>query len=366
VFRLGLALPLLLLAGCDVVLGLSATSPDAPGADYPYRKRVRVTAPNDTTLVDFPLALIIQDDPELDAIVGDDIAIRTSEGVDLAFDIDELDLMSTSGSDLYAWVRIPELPPRAALDLYVFYGPRATAPLPRVDADAWAAGYGAVWHFTDYVSGAQRDHTGNNNVLTPATAEQEARTVSGLPGHGLDLDGGDDRPAAPAHPSLEAADGSFTYSVWVTYEPDDTQRIWDMPIYKGGASATVTGYDFELGTDGWVGSIADGVTKLDVTFDPIAPATWNHLAGVIDRAAGTYTVYLNGRAQGTSPVPAGSLTSDLPLQLSLPGIDTLFGGSLDELRTFHGALSADWLATEYTNLTAAATMLEVAPREAVR
>ena len=33
---------------------------------------MRVTAPNDTTLTDFPLALIIRDDPELDAIVGAD------------------------------------------------------------------------------------------------------------------------------------------------------------------------------------------------------------------------------------------------------------------------------------------------------
>ncbi len=358
--RLGLALPLLLLAGCDVVLGLSSS------ADYPYRKRVRVTAPNDTTLVDFPLALIIRDDPELDAIVGADVAIRTADGADLAFDIDELDLASDSGSDLYAWVRVPALAPRTALDLYVYYGARTADPLPRVDADAWAAGYGAVWHFTDYEAGAQRDHTGNDNVLTPASAEQEARTVAGVLGHGLDFDGVDDTLAAPAHPSLEAADASFSYAVWVTYEPDDAQRIWDMPVYKGGASATVSGYDFELGTEGWVGNIADGVTKVDVTFEPVAPATWNHLVGVIDRAAGTYTVFLNGRAVGSSPVPGGSLTSDRPLQLSLPGVDTLFGGTLDELRTFHGVLSADWIATEYTNLTAPATMLEVAPREALR
>ena len=139
---LGLALPLLLLAGCVVVLGLSSS------ADYPYRKRVRVTAPNDTTLVDFSVALIIRDDPELDAIVGDDLAIRTADGADLAVDIDELDLSSTSGADLYAWVRVPEVVPRTALDLYVYDGARTADPRPRFDANAWADGYGAVWHLT--------------------------------------------------------------------------------------------------------------------------------------------------------------------------------------------------------------------------
>lgn len=359
--RLGLALPLLLLAGCDVVLGLDSS------AAYPYRKRVRVTAPNDTTLTDFPLALIIRDDPELDAIVGDDLAIRTADGADLAFDIDELDLESTSGSDLYAWVRVPELAPRSVLDLYVYYGARTADPLPRIAADAWADGYGAVWHFTDYEAGGQRDRTGNDNVLTPASEAQEARTVAGVLGHGLDFDGVDDTLAAPDHPSLDPAAASFTYAAWVQYEATDPQQIWDMPVYKGGASAGEPGYDFELGADGWVGNIADGQTKVRVDLATGTLADWHHVVGVLDREAGAYTLYLDGRAQGTTPLTVGTLATPTPLTLSLLEYPaTVFGGTLDELRTFHGVLTADWIATEYTNLTAPATMLEVAPREALR
>ena len=360
-FRLGLALPLLLLAGCDVAFGLDTS------AEYPYRKRVRVRAPNDTTLTDFPLALIIRDDPELDAIVGDDLAIRAADGTDLAFDIDELDLMSTSGPDLYAWVRVPELAPRAVLELYVYYGARTADPLPRIDADAWADGYGAVWHFTDYVAGAQRDHTGNDNLMTPASDAQAASTVAGVLGHGLDFDRVDDALAAPTHPSLEPAAGSFSYAVWVRYEPTDVQQIWDMPLYKGGASETNPGYDLELGTGGWLGSISDGVTTAGVAFAPLAPMAWTHLVGVVDRDAGTFTMYHNGRAQGAAPLPAGPLTSTHPLGVSVVAWpETVFGGCVDELRTFHGALSADWINTEYTNLAAPATMFEVAPREALR
>jgi hypothetical protein len=79
--------------------------------------------------------------------------------------------------------------------------------------------------------------------------------------------------------------------------------------------------------------------------------TWVHLAGVLDRGAGTFTAYYNGAyADSQSLSGLGTLDTTLPFDVSRTMM-TAFKGAVDEARVIKTVLTADWLAAEHANLS---------------
>jgi hypothetical protein len=93
-------------------------------------------------------------------------------------------------------------------------------------------------------------------------------------------------------------------------------------------------------------------TPVDVV-NPFPDAEWEHLAFVVDGGALRMTVYTNGVAGGSQPIPSSDYNSLNSTAFFVIGGDTFgnggvsFGGQLDEVAVFDKALTAQQIATQY-------------------
>lgn len=376
--RGALVLSLVALVGCDQVFGLDLPDPTGDGgtgAQYAFRKRVTLTSPVTEDLVQVPIALLIEDDDELRAIVGEDFAIRSADGRDLSFELEDLDLDSSDGADLRAWILLESFPANSPTVLYVHYGERSGPPGENAPLSVWPDEYGAVWHFT---AEGQADHlldsTRHINTLRFPTVDHEPLEVNGLVHHGRQFDGVNDTLVATHNATIDAGDSSFTYSVWVNIAAATPVTPYAMPLYKGGASMAQPGYDIELGDGVWLAQISDGgdggdgLDDVDQVNIPTAGLLggWVHLVAVVDRDRSAFTVYVNGGEVGSTLLEEGSLASTDDLQISPNRPNDLFAGIVDEVRLYHGVLTPDRIRLEYLNLSQPQTLLQVAPHEPLR
>src|SRR3989344_8061367 len=148
--------------------------------------------------------------------------------------------------------------------------------------------------------------------------------------------------------TLNFGTGSFSYGVWVN--PTGNSSTYDIPIWKGGSSVSINGFDMELGSAAWTANISDGVSPLkQVSLRALGIYNkWTHLFVVVDRSANRMIGYVNGVAVGvgTDITGFGSVSGSSRLKMSSNGSQYFFLGSLDDVRIYNRALSA----TEVYNL----------------
>jgi hypothetical protein len=162
----------------------------------------------------------------------------------------------------------------------------------------------------------------------------------------LNFDGSDDTLLIgdPSNGSLDFGSGPFSYGVWV-YSPLSAGS-WDMPIYKGGSSATNPGYDMELGTSGWGAYVGDGTSSYSVTLGPETLNQWVHLFVVVDRQNNQLLGYKNGKVIGTTNISTlGSTSSSNSLYISHNTYR--FNGQIDDVRIYNYALTPTQIKTIY-------------------
>ena len=153
--------------------------------------------------------------------------------------------------------------------------------------------------------------------------------------------------ANPANGALAFGTGSFSYGLW--FKPITNVGAFDMPIFKGGASAASAGFDIELGTGQWATSIADGTSTVGASFYASSPAmnAWYHLFVVVDRDAQKLRTYVNGaNISNVSIATIGSVTSSTDLNIGARSTSAFnpTNGDLDDVRIYSRALSADEVA----------------------
>lgn len=148
----------------------------------------------------------------------------------------------------------------------------------------------------------------------------------------------------PADGSLDFGTNSFSYGLWVFSTSSVT--AYDMPIWKGGSSAALPGYDLELGTGGWNADLADGTFAETVLFGTEASFLnrWVHLFIVVDRAAGYAYAYAdgvhkNGTADNISAF--GSMSGASSFTIGNIGTSDAypFRGMIDDVRIYNRALT---------------------------
>lgn len=346
----------LCLAGCDQVLGLEERSAAAMLEGFEQRKPIRIISEALTPLMEFPVALILDDDPDLRIGVKDgrDLAVTDANGDRLDIELEYLD---QDAGDLVLWARVPELAADGETLVYLYFGGE---PQDVADAGSWSDEYGAVWHLGS-AGGSEQDSTRNRIQLI---GEPSVPAVAvGIAGGARMFDGESNRMQSVDADALDAGTTSFTTTLWVFSDRSDSE--FDMALNKGGASATVPGYDYELGSANWQAQVADGDTRIVLRLSPVPlDGDWHHLGCVVDREAGFARSYLDGALITELPlIDFGSMSNDSVLRV---GGHVLFAGRIDEVRLRHDALSSEWIATEYRNLRAPETFLVVGDAQRLR
>ena len=341
------------VAGCGRV-GFEPVGAVALG-DYGHRKEIALRPPLTSALSSFVVSIAEASDPDLAAAAradGRDLVFTSADDQVLPFEIAGYD--PTTGA-LDAWVQVPSLDGATTVVLYYGGPPAAIEP-----SSTWRAGVAGVWHMTD--GAFLRDSTGHNDLPVPMPSLQPVVT-DGIAGRGLRYDGVDDSSSVqPMSADLEFGTASFSYSCWVFVTQSSGQ--YDMPIYHGGSSASMPGYDMELGTTNWSGHISDGSRTVSPQFgaEPQLLNRWVHLVAVVDRTRGSMNLYTDGQPADAKSITAiGSVDATEPFDIGQPNF--VFHGVLDEVRIYRSALGPDWIATEYANLADRATFVSIGPDE---
>lgn len=199
------------------------------------------------------------------------------------------------------------------------------------------------WKFDEGQGTTANDSAGRNNGTVHG-----AEWTSGRFNNALSFDGVDDYVEVPDDSSLRfMQSSSFTISAWVmpALETEGGQIVCKM---RGGGRRGVFGYqtawtsissEFYFGVESsWKGTVGTATGRNS------APAgNWYHVVGVYDDK--DVRIYLNGelRDRRIFDLSTGSTTPDKNLVIGARSYDStiksFFGGKIDEVRIYDGALS---------------------------
>lgn len=338
---------------------LDASPPgDAPAAGwlagYAHRKTLTISSPSATPLAGFPVSLAVAADADLAQLAhGGDIVVTGADGTTLL--PYELVAFDAGTGAVEAWFAI-DLAPATTTRAYLYFD----GPPPSIASSPWT-GYAGVWHMAaaNPATDSARGHDGSS-----PTAGQTPVTGAGAVGRALVFDGVDDTVIVPdpSDGSLDFGVASFSYSLWVRIAV--SVGMFDTPLYKGGASITDSGYDFELGTGSWTTHTSDGTVTNNPPFglDTDFLGSWAQLAVVVDRDAKAIRTYANGALVDERDFTLGSLDNARALAFSRIPNDPL-KGAIDEVQIRPAALATDWIAASYANITAPQQFLALGPLE---
>ncbi|MFC0628999.1 exo-alpha-sialidase [Kribbella deserti] len=167
--------------------------------------------------------------------------------------------------------------------------------------------------------------------------------AAGKFGQGRDLDGVDDHLQLPFAESLAFGAGDFTAMTWIKYGVSTANQ------------AIFWGYGIDQYSQFWLraepGSsriraliTSNGNTGTVATTKAYNDKAWHHVA--LQRKAGTLSIWVDGVQVATATAPAGSISPARPFKMyvgqRLDGLHR-FDGTLDEVRMYRRALTADEL-----------------------
>ncbi|MGE5180748.1 MAG: DUF2341 domain-containing protein [Acidobacteriota bacterium] len=297
----------------------------------------------------FPAAIVIAADPDLAANAqpdASDLHITAGDGV-TALPM-EIESWAPATGALVAWTRLPVLS-AGETDAYLYYGGPSAGD--RNASGVWSD-YAAVWHFAGDPASGRFLSSAAPSLLGTAAGSTIPAAAQGVAGPALSYDGIDDtiNIGDPSDGSLDFGSTSFSYSAWVFVTT--SKGPFDMVWYKGGANATDSGYDMELGTANWSACVSDGGRVACASFTAVDGGLyghWAHLVAVVDRGAQMFYAYADGSQREAAALPLiGDLSTGTSARI---GQDVnLFEGRVDEVRVAKLALAPDRIVAENENL----------------
>ncbi len=261
-----------------------------------------------------------QDGSDIRFLAGDD---KTP----LRFHIEKFD--SLLGEAL-VWVNVPDLPPGAKTDLYVYYG-NAKANGAEDAKGTYDASTVLVWHFGEKAGPAQDTTRWGNNAQNAGLPDAAA-----VIGGGIRLDG-QTQVRLPASASLAWRDGqALTWALLVNSGPPQPGAV--LFSRRDGANAFVIGFDNGVP---FVSVTGPAGTQRATGTAPVAANSWHLLT--VAASAGRIALYLDRDQVGTVAASIPALTSPAVLggdSAGAPG----FTGQADELEIANVARSAGTIA----------------------
>ncbi len=285
---------------------------------------------------------------------GYDIIFTQSDGSTLLDH--ELQNYSPSTGDLLCWVRIPSLSPTVDTDIYLYYG-KSGVYTDQSDTTTWNNNYLAVWHLEDLTDAA------GTYILTD---HNTAVNAAGYLGNAREFDGdGDDLEETKAGTYLDGL-SNFTVSLWVKANTVGTDRGLIYARDPDGLDRRLMIRQDAAGEKGGGTNVyrtamlvASTSKQRHESSNGSATTNWQHLT--MGRTDGTSTnFYIDGSLDTPSWKNTRSGTTNKSTKLligkgSKDGATSSWAGLIDEVRISNVELSADWIATEYGNMTTPGT-----------
>lgn len=182
---------------------------------------------------------------------------------------------------------------------------------------------------------------GNDGVLGDTTAAESNDPVFG-PGHnatgengsGMVYDGYDDYANAGTGSSLNVT-GAITMSAWVKPAVSDGSIIRKVDANLGYMMHLMSDQRVQIG-------INEFNSPLTTANNVITLNSWNHIVAAVD-GSGAAVIYVNGLSVATGSLQALNTTATNPLLIGGDSWNSgnYFNGSIDEVRVYNRAISAD-------------------------
>lgn len=163
-------------------------------------------------------------------------------------------------------------------------------------------------------------------------------------GGSINFDGVDDLVSVnlPADGHLDFDVRSFSYMAWI--RKSGNSGAYDMPLWKGGNSTNIAGWDMECGSGVCSAYVSDGTNLVAAPFAPNGNSfvgRWVHLTAVIDRDSKQLRVYVNGQRTSTADISQiASLSSQFILKIGNGSVNNHpFLGAIDDVAFWNYSLS---------------------------
>ena len=200
-------------------------------------------------------------------------------------------------------------------------------------------GLASYWKFDDGSGGSAADASGNGNT---GTLSGGPTWTGGKIGGALTFNGTNQYVSTSDIGT--STDSAYTISAWVNPSSTASGDIY----YRGAATGEML-----FQTSGGAASLYADLTTAgwqNVTGGSVATGTWSHLVGVYTRQ-GSLKIYVNGVLAGTTSLPSYDLAVNGFFHSSIGSYNrsttSAYPGSIDEVRIYNRALSADEVAKLY-------------------
>lgn len=322
-------------------------------------KATQIEAPGDGSLVDFPV-LISVSDPQIRngaaSDTGDDIVFTSDDATTVLSS--QVESFGRNGNDsLVAWVKVPTLASQADTTLYVYYGnANAPVPTPAQTEAVWTADYLGVWHLQQDPS---LGGTGNIQDATSGSRNGTAMqldandSVDAKIGRGLNFDGS----AEYLNFGGVNVGSNFTISMWVRIADGNNVRSL---LANSASGADTDGFRLFVNTVGTEnrriifetgdGPGGGGGNVGETPENSITQDVFAHVAVVVNRAAGTLKIYVDGqdRTEDGNIRNNFQTNSDFEVGRLEDGL-AHFPGTLDEIQLSSVQRTIEWIQTSYNN-----------------
>lgn len=319
---------------------------------WQYRRKLTVGQTYiDEDLYDFPVLVNITPTG-----IGSGMGSKVQDaGQDLRFTADdgetllchEIDYFAESGVNVTAaiWVRVPLIKSSGSpTEFYMYYG-NPSAGDGQSPANVWDADFYAVWHMNDYSATQIAESTVNARHAMKLATNEPVQTT-GKVGYGQFFDGSNDTAyqwgMIPNNFTLSAifyADGTQDSYENIVSQTCDSHAT---PYYRAGLTfVEITKFRAVIGIGSRFYEAKWG--------GPVPTDTYVHVAGTYDGS--NLRLYVNGQQQATTPVSGTLVSTSKPIRFGkyehrdIP--DTLFRGTIDEVRVSSVSRSAAWIKAEY-------------------
>lgn len=256
----------------------------------------------------------------------------------------------TVGGDSIVWVQVRVVEAMGGSFRMRFGDPAADAA--PAASEVWSR-YEGVYHFAEPMGATARDSVAGADGVGMGTT-----SAAGAIGDGFAFDGTATVTVGAVATFDVPAGGGRSFSVWF-------QRGTTMPLGMSlgrTKNAQCDGWDFRILGDQFanlrmdigVGSPCAATQSFNT--NPFGmpggdgDVAWHRVTVVMDRAAGTSTVYLDGVAEDAAAIGTTGLMAGQDVVFGVgpfPGDTDFFVGNLDEARIGSDAFDADWVALTY-------------------
>lgn len=338
-----------LIVACLFISSKASIHAQPPG--YNFGKHVLINASQVSgtgNLLNFPVLFQTTDNDlrhisnggSVENINGFDIVFFAGDCITpLNHELESYDPVSGS---ITAWVQVNAVSATTNTGIQMYYGNPSIA-TDQSTSTTWNAGYDGVWHLQNPTVDASG--SGNNGVnngssnFSPGFIEDAQSFVD--PNHWIEL------------PSHNARGGSFSYTAW--FNSSDVSRSGQRIICDDATNGQGC-HAISLGDPG-SGRIRFYIRNLGpVSLDSpnlISNNTWYYVSAVFDASTSTKYLYVNGNLVASQGVggtlgPANGNAS-IGGEVAAGEAGNRFMGRIDEVRSFSGTLSPEWIETEYNN-----------------